>query len=111
MSSARSCGPARPGLRRASLVTLAAAFAAYVLAVATGHGASVPATALYSALLFCGALVCVARIVAHETDRLAWALMALGLTLWAGADLGWTFVIGKLDAPPYPSLADAGWLA
>ena len=89
-----------------------AAFAAYVLAVATGHGASTPATALYSALLFCGALVCFARVVAvDDRPRSAWALMGLGLAVWAAADLGWTFVLGKLEAPPYPSLADAGWLA
>jgi diguanylate cyclase (GGDEF)-like protein len=104
-------GLARRGLRRAALVALAAAFAVYVLVVATGHGASALGNVLYSALLFSGALVCLARVVALDSDRLAWGLMGIGLAAWASADLGWTFVIGKLDEPPYPSLADAGWLA
>jgi two-component system, cell cycle response regulator len=66
---------------------------------------------LYNALLLGSAVLCVARAVLRPAERLAWAVMGLALALWAGGDLYWTAVLADVAEPPYPSLADALWLA
>ena len=50
-----------------------------------------------------------ARVLVRE-ERLAWALIGVGMIAWSAADLYYTAVLSKLDAPPYPSISDAGWL-
>jgi two-component system cell cycle response regulator len=64
---------------------------------------------VYLGLLVVGALVCTARAVAVRRDRLAWSAMALGLICWAAADI----VIEAVwhSDPPFPSIADALYLA
>lgn len=64
---------------------------------------------LYLGLLVMGALVCVARAVAVRHERLAWSAMALALVFWTGGDL-LTELVWAGD-PPFPSLADAFYLA
>jgi hypothetical protein len=66
---------------------------------------------LYNALLLGSAVLCVARAVLRPGERVAWALMGLSLALWTGGDLYWTLVLADLAEAPYPSLADALWLA
>jgi two-component system, cell cycle response regulator len=44
-------------------------------------------------------------------ERGAWIALALGLAAFAAGDLYWTFVLVDVDEPPYPSPADAGYLA
>ena len=65
---------------------------------------------LYNGVLIASALVCVTRAVLVREERLAWALIGVGLLAWSAADLYYTLVLAKLDAPPYPSISDAGWL-
>jgi two-component system, cell cycle response regulator len=65
---------------------------------------------LYNGVLVGAALVCVARAACVREERLAWALVGFGLVAWSAADLYYTLVLSKLDAPPYPSISDAGWL-
>jgi diguanylate cyclase (GGDEF)-like protein len=93
---------------------LAAAFALYVVQVLAqpfgGMLGTITNDGLYDALIAAGALVCLARVVALPTDRLAWGIVGAGLIAWAAADIYNTLVLAKLDEPPYPSLADAGWL-
>ena len=43
-------------------------------------------------------------------ERVAWALIGVGLMAWSAADVYYTAVLGKLDEPPYPSISDPGWL-
>jgi two-component system, cell cycle response regulator len=50
-----------------------------------------------------------ARTRGHE--RAAWIALALGLASFAAGDLYWTLVLVGVDEPPYPSPADAGYLA
>ena len=45
------------------------------------------------------------------TDRAAWAAIGLGITLFWLGDLYWNNYLADLQTPPYPSWADAGWLA
>ena len=65
---------------------------------------------LYDALLVGAAVLCVARSALRREERLAWALMGFALSLWAGAGIYWTTMYAHVEEPPYPSLADAGWL-
>jgi two-component system cell cycle response regulator len=39
-----------------------------------------------------------------------WALIGLGALCWAAGDVYWTLALSKLDSPPVPSWADAGYL-
>ncbi len=65
---------------------------------------------LYNGVLIASALVCVARAVRVREERAAWALIGFGLLAWSAADLYYTLVLAKLDAPPFPSISDVGWL-
>jgi two-component system, cell cycle response regulator len=102
---------AHPTTRRITAALLACALVVYAVQVFAHNpfGATVDSV-LYDGLLFAGALVCLARVVANPSDRLAWGLVGGGLLAWAAADVYNTLVLSKLDEPPYPSLADAGWL-
>jgi len=45
-------------------------------------------------------------------DRLGWALMSISAALWAAGEVVWSiFEVGMQVEVPYPSLADAGFLA
>jgi two-component system cell cycle response regulator len=102
---------AHPVLRRATAGLLGAAFLVYVVrALLDPWGASFE-TPLYDALIIAAPLACLARAIAQPADRLAWALVTGGLVAWAAGDVYDTSVLSQLAEPPYPSLADAGWLA
>jgi hypothetical protein len=62
-------------------------------------------------ILVTGALIVVARAVCVSVDRAAWVLFAIGASSWAFADIYYDFHVRLLADPPYPSLADAGYLA
>ena len=65
---------------------------------------------VYNALLIGAALLCLARPCFEPVDRAAWALLGFALLAWCSADVLYTLVYSRLDAPPYPSFSDAGWL-
>ena len=49
---------------------------------------------------------------ASGKDRLGWALMSISTGLWAAGEVVWSiYEVGMRVAVPYPSLADAGFLA
>ncbi len=50
----------------------------------------------------------VVRVVRVRASRLAWALIAASLLLWATADLLWTVWLNDVADPPFPGIAD--WL-
>ncbi|WP_307824437.1 putative bifunctional diguanylate cyclase/phosphodiesterase [Geodermatophilus bullaregiensis] len=66
---------------------------------------------LYNAVYVGGAVVCVLAAVRHAAERLAWASLALALLLSVGGNLAWTLVLAPMGEPPYPSVADAFWIA
>ena len=43
-------------------------------------------------------------------DRSAWLALGCGTLLWNAGDIYWYAVLWGMDEPPYPSLADVGWL-
>ncbi len=70
-----------------------------------------PTSGSYTAVELTAVAVCAARVVRRREDRLAWALMTLGLVAWTAGDLTWTLWLDNVANPPYPSLADAFYLA
>jgi diguanylate cyclase (GGDEF)-like protein len=55
--------------------------------------------------------LCAARVWARPQNRWAWALVAFGVLTWTGGDLVWTLWLDNVANPPYPSIADALYLA
>ena len=72
---------------------------------------TVPMESIYDGVLLGAAVLCAMRAVAKREERAAWTLLAAGLTLYAGGNLYWSFVLADLDDPPYPSVADGLWLS
>jgi diguanylate cyclase (GGDEF)-like protein len=66
---------------------------------------------LQDAVYLLAALLVLTRAVVVRQDRGAWLLMAGGLSFYAAGTVYWVAVVVKLDPPPYPSFADAMWLA
>ncbi len=66
---------------------------------------------VYDGIVGGSAAVCLWRAVAIRNDRAAWAAIGLGITLFWLGDLYWNNYLADLQTPPYPSWADAGWLA
>jgi diguanylate cyclase (GGDEF)-like protein len=65
---------------------------------------------VYNALVVGSAASCLIRAAVRDDNRLAWALIGVGLSLWAAAELTNTLYLANLAEPPYPSIADAMWL-
>ena len=104
-----------PRLIRAGLYVLAAAVAIQVahdvLGVAGGEFLTrLIEDWLYNGVLVGAAVVCAVRAIWVREERAAWALIAFALAAWSAADIYYTLVLSKLEAPPYPSVSDAGWL-
>ena len=66
---------------------------------------------VYTAIEFVAVGVCAARVVRRREDRAAWLLITAGLLTWAGGDFLWTIWLDNVAYPPYPSIADALYLA
>jgi two-component system, cell cycle response regulator len=65
---------------------------------------------VYNGILLGSAVLCALCSIMRRSERVAWALMALALALWAGGELYWTFALADLEEAPYPSIADGLWL-
>jgi diguanylate cyclase (GGDEF)-like protein len=66
---------------------------------------------VYNGLVVCAAAWCLTRAVRVRAQRRAWLLLGLGLASWAAAELVNTLYLSTLADPPFPSIADAMWLA
>ena len=88
------------------------AFAAHAGFDVGGHGADALFDDwVYNGLVLTAAGWCIARAVLVRRERFAWALIGIGLVFWATAEIVNTVYLSKLEYPPYPSVADAFWLA
>ena len=65
----------------------------------------------YEAIEFAAAAICGLRAVSERRERLAWSIIALGIASYGCADLYWDVVLQHLPEIPYPSAADAMYLA
>jgi two-component system cell cycle response regulator len=66
---------------------------------------------IYNGVLLGAAVLCGMRAVGKRDERLAWSIIAVGLALYAGGNLYWSWVLADLDEAPYPSIADGLWLS
>ena len=66
---------------------------------------------VYNGLVIGAATSCLLRAWRVKVDRMPWTLLGIALALWAGAEITNTLYLSKLEYPPYPSIADAMWLA
>ncbi|HEY7150954.1 MAG TPA: diguanylate cyclase [Solirubrobacterales bacterium] len=87
---------------------------AYAAFIAAGQPARLENTAsiwIYHGSLFLASLTCFVNAGLVRDQRAAWTAFGLGLLSWAVADLYWTLTYDDVANVPYPSLADAGYLA
>jgi two-component system, cell cycle response regulator len=66
---------------------------------------------LYTALEVAAALFCLARPLLRPDNRLAWLAVGLGITFFAAGDAYFSFALADNETIPYPSFADAGYIA
>ncbi len=66
---------------------------------------------LYDAVVLAAGVACLLRARAVESERSAWVLIGAGVLAWAAGEIYWTAAILDNPEAPYPSLADAGYLA
>jgi diguanylate cyclase (GGDEF)-like protein len=66
---------------------------------------------VYDFITMSAALATLARAVLRKEERLAWALLGIGLLSWAFGDLYWTTVLRDQATPPFPSIDDGLYLA
>jgi diguanylate cyclase (GGDEF)-like protein len=65
---------------------------------------------VYTGVEFAAVGLAFLRVVRVPENRLAWALITIGLACWASGDLLWAVWLEDLAHPPYPSIADALYL-
>jgi diguanylate cyclase (GGDEF)-like protein len=65
---------------------------------------------LSSAIYVVVAAIVAFRVLRVSTKRRSWAVFALGLSLYGLGNVLWSFWIGDLQNPPFPSVCDALWL-
>jgi two-component system, cell cycle response regulator len=70
-----------------------------------------PMDTIYNAILLGAAVLCGMRAASRREERAAWAIIAVGLALYAGGNVYWSWVLADLDEAPYPSIADGLWLS
>jgi two-component system, cell cycle response regulator len=64
---------------------------------------------LYNAIIVLAATVCALRVAWVGAGRGPWLAITIGVVFWASGEVAYDFVYG--GSPPYPSLADALYLA
>jgi two-component system, cell cycle response regulator len=66
---------------------------------------------VYNGLFLAATLSCLARACAVRAERARWLCLGAGLACFFAAELYYTLHLSQLSEPPYPSLADALYLA
>ncbi len=105
--------PRRARVVRATALTLVCVWAVYFLYVVIRPGLGAEGffkTYVFSALPLIAAALCLLRASSAREERLAWALLAAGMVVWSAGSIYWSAALKELDAPPYPSIADALYL-
>jgi len=105
--------PGRVALARSGLLALAAVWVLMAVSTLPGVRTQPGFVPLWDGWIQCTGYVLAAavaglRVVSRAEHRLLWSLVAIALALRAFAFLWSITVLGR--TPPYPSIADAGWL-
>ena len=95
----------------AGAVVCGAAYAAYIAAGEPAELTDVAELWVYHATLVLASFACFVRAAVVRDQRAAWGAVGLGLLCWTAGDLYWTLALSDGQAAPYPSFADAGYLA
>ncbi|MEX2105767.1 MAG: GGDEF domain-containing protein [Solirubrobacterales bacterium] len=66
---------------------------------------------LYDAVVVSAGLACLLKAWGAGRERNAWLAISAAVFSWAAAEVYWTAAIADNPSPPYPSPADAGYLA
>jgi two-component system cell cycle response regulator len=66
---------------------------------------------LYNVILALAAVACVARGVLVRTERSGWLALGIGIAAWTAGDVYWSAELSGRKEIPYPSLADALYIA
>lgn len=91
---------------------LLAAFTAHVAVGFGGHSAdALFDTWVYCALMLTSAAGCLLRAALIRRERVAWALLGVGLLLYSGGEIYYAAVLAGKASVPIPSPADGGYLA
>ncbi len=62
-------------------------------------------------VLLCASGLILLRVVVRKEERLAWALIGLGVLAWSLGEVYYTLALWNLPSIPIPSAADGGYLA
>jgi two-component system, cell cycle response regulator len=104
-----------PTLARYLLAATVVSFAAVIARDAFGVVPPVWPAAwdkAYNATEFLAAAVCALRTLRTSgPERAAWAAFTVGLFGFFAADVYYTVALSDLESPPFPSVADAGYLS
>jgi two-component system cell cycle response regulator len=66
---------------------------------------------VYNNVMLAAGAACIARGIFGRRERLAWILMGAAVGAWGVGDTIWTFTVANDSNPPFPSIADIGFLA
>jgi two-component system, cell cycle response regulator len=66
---------------------------------------------IYDSAVLAAGLACLARARRAENESGAWLAIGAATLFWGASEVYWTAFILNNPSPPYPSLADAGYLA
>src|SRR5215210_4670002 len=115
MSSPRYLHRAAPGWVRALLAALFGCAALYAVLLAGGAellGLPVDPDSWWpiGVVNVAAGCSCLARAMYRRRERIAWALLGVGITSSGAGFLLWAALYEQQASPPYPSLADALWL-
>jgi diguanylate cyclase (GGDEF)-like protein len=87
-----------------------AVHAAWVAGVGKGSIDTLVNEWVYNAVLVLASVVCLLKVAISPGERWIWLCFGLGLGAWTAADIYWTAALIDDGNPPYPSLADFGYL-
>ena len=87
-----------------------AAHAVWVAGVGQGEADVLIDEWVYNAVLVLAAVVCLLKALVTPSERWIWVCFGLGVGAWTAGDIYWTVALIDVKHPPYPSLADAGYL-
>jgi diguanylate cyclase (GGDEF)-like protein len=101
---------------RLGLVVILAAAAFFAVTTLSGLRADSPAIDTIDGLLsnsfsLAAGALCLLRAILIAKERFAWGALAVGLIFYGAGTIYFYSVVARQVPQPYPSLADAGWLA
>lgn len=102
----------RAAVLKGAILALLAPYVAYTLfGVGRPQLSTLFNEGFHCGLILIGASLAWARAIRVRQDRAAWGFIAAGITSYAVGELVYYAFLAQLKSPPYPSIADAFWLA